>query len=42
MRLTLLSLIAVLTLAGCETFEGFGRDVGTAGDVITDEARAAQ
>lgn len=35
-------LLALFTLSACETFKGFGRDVGTAGDVITDEAQQAQ
>ncbi len=38
----LLPLLALLSFAGCETFEGFGRDVETAGDAITEEAQEAQ
>jgi predicted small secreted protein len=38
----LLPLFALLAFAGCETFEGLGRDVSTAGDVITEEAQEAQ
>lgn len=37
-----LALFALLGLMACETVEGVGRDVETAGEVITDEARDAQ
>ena len=36
------ALLLLMLLTACETFEGFGRDVETAGEVITDEAQAAQ
>ncbi len=43
MKMTyILPLLALFALTACETFEGFGRDVGTAGAVITDEAQEAQ
>jgi predicted small secreted protein len=38
----LFPLIAVLGLAACNTVEGFGRDVSTAGNAVTDEAQEAQ
>ena len=38
----LLSLIALMGLAACETVEGAGRDLQTAGAVVTDEAQDAQ
>ena len=37
----LIPLLALLAVAGCETAEGFGRDVGTAGDAIAQEAQEA-
>lgn len=37
----LLPLLALLALTACETAEGFGRDVGTAGDAIAQEAEEA-
>lgn len=40
-RMTLLlaiSLFSVLTLSGCETVEGFGRDVEKAGEAIKEKA----
>lgn len=40
-RLTL-TLLALLTLAACETMEGFGRDVEQAGEVITEESVETQ
>lgn len=40
--LLLLPFLALFAVAGCETAEGFGRDVGTAGDAIAQEAREAQ
>jgi predicted small secreted protein len=39
--LTLLALVALLTAAACETIEGAGRDVTTAGQVVTSEAKKA-
>ncbi len=38
----LLSLFALVSLAACETIEGAGRDLQTAGAVVTDEAQQAQ
>jgi predicted small secreted protein len=41
--LTLTALLMTLvTLTACETAEGFGQDVQSAGAAITDEARDAQ
>lgn len=40
--LNLIPLLALMAVAGCETFEGLGRDVQTTGAVITEEAREAQ
>lgn len=37
-----LLLLALLTMAGCETIEGAGRDLSVAGNAITDEAQDAQ
>jgi entericidin B len=37
-----LALFALLGLVACETVEGAGRDIETAGEVITDEAQDAQ
>ena len=37
-----LALFALLGLVACETVEGAGRDITTAGAVITDEAKDAQ
>jgi entericidin B len=36
------ALIAAMTLAACETIEGAGQDISTAGDAITDEAQDVQ
>ncbi|WP_066010719.1 entericidin A/B family lipoprotein [Thioclava sp. SK-1] len=36
------ALIAVLGLAACQTVEGFGRDVSTAGSTIAYEANDAR
>jgi predicted small secreted protein len=38
----LLALAMLVAATGCETVEGFGRDVEAAGEAITDEAQAAQ
>jgi predicted small secreted protein len=38
----LIALFAFVGLVACETLEGVGRDVETAGEVITDEAQDAQ
>jgi entericidin B len=37
-----IALFALLGLVACETIEGAGRDIETAGEVITDEAQDAQ
>lgn len=37
-----LTLIAVLGLAACETVEGAGQDIESAGQAISQEAREAQ
>jgi entericidin B len=37
-----LALLALFGLVACETVEGAGRDLQTAGEVITDEAQDAQ
>jgi predicted small secreted protein len=36
------ALLALFAMAACETVEGAGRDIQTAGEVITDEAQEAQ
>lgn len=36
------TLLAVFGLSACETMEGFGRDVETAGEAITDTAQDAK
>ena len=44
MQKTLISLgavLAMLTLAGCQTAQGLGRDVSTAGQVIQQESAEA-
>jgi entericidin B len=38
----ILSVVALMTLAACETVKGVGRDVGTTGEVITDASRQVQ
>jgi predicted small secreted protein len=38
----LLPLLALLALTACETVQGAGRDLQTAGAVVTDEAQDAQ
>jgi entericidin B len=38
----LLPLLAVLALAACETMEGAGRDISTAGEALTQESQKAQ
>ncbi len=40
--LRLLPLLGLMAVAACETIEGAGRDLNTAGDVITEEAQQAQ
>ncbi len=34
--------LALLAVAGCETVEGAGRDLQSAGEAITDEAQKVQ
>lgn len=34
-----LALLALLSISGCETIEGAGRDLETAGEAITEEAQ---
>ncbi len=41
MRRIAFCLLALGLLAACNTVEGFGKDVSTAGDAITDEARGS-
>jgi predicted small secreted protein len=38
----LLPLLALFAVAACETVEGAGRDLQTAGETVTGEAQAAQ
>ncbi|GGH25128.1 Entericidin EcnA/B family protein [Cribrihabitans marinus] len=38
----ILALVALTGLAACETAEGFGQDVSTLGNEITEESREAQ
>ena len=38
----LIPLLAVLALTACETVEGAGRDISTAGKVVAQEAQQAQ
>lgn len=35
-------LLALLALAACNTVQGAGQDISSAGDVITDEAQETQ
>ncbi len=37
-----IALVALLTLAACETMEGVGRDLESTGEAITEEAQEAQ
>ena len=41
-RTILTSIFAVLLLAGCETIQGAGRDVQTAGETITGTSQEVQ
>ncbi|MFN3662944.1 entericidin A/B family lipoprotein [Yoonia sp.] len=41
-RITFLALLAAGALAACETVEGAGRDIQTAGQVVTDTSQEAQ
>ena len=38
----LLSLAALLAVAGCETIQGAGRDLSTVGDAVTTESQEVQ
>jgi len=38
----LLSLTALMAVAGCETIQGAGRDLSTVGDAVTTESQAVQ
>jgi entericidin B len=38
----ILAVLALLALAACNTVEGAGRDISTAGDTLTDEAQEAK
>lgn len=40
-RISLLSLIAFAFVSACETVEGAGQDIGSAGDAISDTAQEA-
>jgi predicted small secreted protein len=37
-----LAILAMLTLAACNTLQGAGQDVSAAGDALTDEATEAE
>jgi predicted small secreted protein len=41
-RTTIMFAFALVTLAACETVEGAGRDLTTAGTAITQEAQGAK
>ena len=41
-RTILLALIAVATLAACNTMKGLGRDVSATGDAVTGQAAETQ
>lgn len=38
----ILALIGLMALGACETVEGFGQDVQTAGSAVSQEAREAK
>ena len=40
--LPILPLLALMVLSACETVEGAGRDLQTAGEAITEESQDAQ
>ena len=42
MPMILLALLAAMTLAACNTLQGAGQDISTAGDAITGEAAEAE
>lgn len=41
-KLALIPLLAILALSGCETMQGAGRDMQTAGQLMTEQSAAAQ
>ena len=41
-RITILAVLAAAALAACQTVEGAGRDIQTAGEVITDTSQDAR
>ncbi|AGT09831.1 hypothetical protein JCM7686_2775 [Paracoccus aminophilus JCM 7686] len=41
-KLSLAPLLALLALMGCETMQGAGRDLQTAGQLMTEQGAAAQ
>ncbi|MDZ4134614.1 MAG: entericidin A/B family lipoprotein [Paracoccaceae bacterium] len=42
LKTSLITLAALLALAACETVQGAGRDLQSAGQAVTAESRAAQ
>jgi predicted small secreted protein len=40
--LTLIPLLAMMILSACETVQGAGRDLQTAGEAITEESQQSQ
>lgn len=40
--LTILGLVTVVVLTGCNTFKGLGKDVSRAGDKVTNTAERTQ
>lgn len=41
-KVIIASLTAMFVLTGCNTFKGFGQDVSSAGDAVTDGAQDVQ
>lgn len=41
-KLIIASLAATLVLSGCNTFRGFGKDVSSAGEAVSDGATSVQ
>lgn len=41
-KVIIASLTAMFVLTGCNTFKGFGQDVSSAGDAVSDGAQSAQ
>ncbi len=41
-KLIIASLAAMFVLTGCNTFKGFGQDVSSAGEAVTDGAQNVQ